>query len=101
MASHTRVLNLTTGLRIKRSQAIGRVAHGISEWVEMDFTVRDLTLAESIAARREQAKRQQPLELSEVHGLTYEPPVYERSRTFAANRRDLLMQARQFVQSQV
>jgi hypothetical protein len=101
MSNNFRVLNVTRGFTLKFKQALKAVDECACAWVDESRTqVRDVTLSEAISLRNEQARRQQPLELPEVHGLTYEPPVCERSQTFAANRRDLLMQARQFVQSQ-
>src|SRR5579875_1076831 len=56
MASHTKVLNISSGLRIKRSQAYRRIEQCVSEWVEDGVSIRDLTVAEMIAARSMQAR---------------------------------------------
>jgi hypothetical protein len=73
MGNHTKVTNLTSGCRIKRSQAQGRVQNCISVWVEENFTIRDLNLAERVAMRSEQAKLEEPLCNAEVPGIRYEP----------------------------
>jgi hypothetical protein len=96
MASHNSVLNLTTRQYIKPSQALTRVEQCISRWIERGKTICDLTLAEMVCARAEQSKIQEPLETPEVVGVTWEPPIAERSYTFLNNRRALLAEARQF-----
>jgi hypothetical protein len=96
MSAHAKVLNLTTGYRIKRSQARNRVEQCISRWIEIGFSICDLTLQEMVCARAEQSKLQEPLETPEVPGVTWEPPIAERSYAFLNNRRALLAEARQF-----
>jgi hypothetical protein len=96
MASHTRVLNLTTGQFIKPSQAINRVEQCLSRWAGIGRAIVDLTLAEMMCARAEKSKLEAPLETPEVPGVTWEPPIAERSYTFLNNRRALLAEARQF-----
>jgi len=85
MASNTKVTNLTGGRRIKRSQAIGRVEHCVSVWVEYGISIRDLTLAESIAARSAQTKLYPSPPFAEQPGLVYRVPDYMQ----AAHRRSL------------
>jgi len=75
MSAHTKVINLTTGCKIKRSQAIGRVGQCISAWVNQGFSIRDLSLQESIEARNRQAKDREPLPLSEIQGLIFQPAM--------------------------
>jgi len=75
MSAHTKVINLTTGCKIKRSQAIGRVDQCISAWVSEGFSIRDLSLQESIEARNKQAKEREPLPLSEIPGIKFDPPA--------------------------
>ena len=74
MASHTKVVNLTSGNRIKRNQALGRVEQCISEWVEENVSIRDLTLKESIARRSEQARLNERLAKAEIPGTVFDPP---------------------------
>ena len=78
MASSTRVLNLTTGNSMKRSQARKRVIeHCCCVYVDADgkdtraetYTVRNLTLSERVAARSEQARIHQPLAFAELPGI--------------------------------
>lgn len=74
MTKTTRVRNLTRGFTLKRSQAERAVAECAAEWVAQGESIRDLTIAESIAKRNEQAKQREPLPLAEIHGLRFEPP---------------------------
>ena len=53
--------------------------------------MRDMTLAESIAFRNEQAKIREPLEWAEIPGLKYEGPL--------PNRTDLIREAHEFATS--
>lgn len=100
MASHTRVINLTTGNRLKRSQASNRVQQRISEWVDEGFSIRDLTLAEMVEERSIQssAEAQEAINLgnTEIPGLVYEPPAQERNFKFQNERAMLLREAREF-----
>lgn len=75
MSSHARVLNVTNGCRIKRSQALGRIEHCISTWVEEGFTIRDLSLAERVQARTKQTNDREPLALAEIPGLIFQPSL--------------------------
>ena len=75
MASNKRILNLSTKRTIKRSQAIGRVEQCVSAWVEQGVSIRDLSLAESIALRSKQARESEELDRSELPGLTFKPPI--------------------------
>jgi hypothetical protein len=54
-----------------------RAERGVTEcaylWVEYGKTVRNLSLAESILARNEQARMREPLADAELPGLKYEP----------------------------
>lgn len=81
MASHTKVVNLTDGRHIKRSQAMGRVEQCISEWIEENVSIRDLTLRESIARRSEQARLNVPLANAEIPGVVFEPPANAQAAT--------------------
>jgi hypothetical protein len=75
MSSHPKVINLTTGCRIKRSQAKGRVENCVSAWVDEGFTIRDLTLAERVTARSVQAKAQEPFSMAELPGVVFKEPA--------------------------
>jgi hypothetical protein len=93
MASHSRIINLTNGFRIKRSQALGRIEQCISEWVEEGVSIRDLTLAQRVARRAQQSKEREPLAFVELPNVVYRPPIgaqaayYESKRlAFEANR---------------
>lgn len=68
-----RILNLSRGFRLKRNQALKAIEQCACEWVEVGVSVRDLTLAESITKRNEQAKIREPLAEAEIPGLLYQP----------------------------
>ena len=73
MAKDTRILNITRGFRLKRNQAIKAVESCACAWVEFGVSVRDLTLAEAIAARNRRAAMRSPLPLEELPGCVYKP----------------------------
>lgn len=75
MTKNFRVFNVTRGYSLKRSQALRAIAECAAEWVEENISIRNLTLAESIAARKEQARLREPLAVAELPGLKYEPCV--------------------------
>lgn len=89
MAEDTRILNITRGFRLKRSQAYRAIENGACAWVEVGVSVRDLTLAESIAVRNEQARLREPLEWAEIPGLMFDGPLPVRN--------DLIRAAHEFV----
>lgn len=72
-------------------------------WVEEGVSIRTMTLAESIEARRIQANRdewlQGPLEFAEIPGFRFDPPA----SGVAATRREgkLVWDAHQFFMSAV
>ena len=95
MGTHAKVLNTTSNMHIKRSQALRRIDQCISTWVD-SFTIRDLSLAERVQYRSEQARLQQGLEyfvegkdgklvakpfFAEIPGLKFEPPAYAQEST--------------------
>jgi hypothetical protein len=98
MACHTKVLNISSNRRIKRRQAIGRVEHCVSAWVEFGFSIRDLSLAESIAKRNEQATMREPLEWAECPGLIYRAD--ERNQAQTRQGYELVKAANQFAEMQ-
>lgn len=73
MPQDPRVLNITRGFRLRFNQARKAVENCACAWVDVGISIRDLTLAESIAARSQQAKDREPLPYAEVHGLTFSP----------------------------
>lgn len=82
------VYNVTRGCYLRFSRARKAVDNCACMWVELGTSIRDLTLAESIAARAVQAKNREPLPYSEVHGLKFEPALgmdraYRESRVLA------------------
>lgn len=85
MASQTKVMNLTSGLRIKRSQARNRVEQGLSAWVDENFTIRDLSLAEMMAVRAEQSRRRAPIASAEIPGIKVTGIVQDFALIRAAN----------------
>lgn len=75
MAQDPRILNLTRNFRLKRKQAERAIENCACAWVEYGVSVRDLTLAEAIAARNKQATEREPLASAEIPGLLFEPPT--------------------------
>ena len=80
MGTHAKVLNTTSNMHIKRSQALRRIDQCISTWVD-SFTIRDLSLAERVQYRSEQARLATPLAFAESPGLKFEPPAYAQEST--------------------
>ena len=91
MPNDTRVLNTTRGFRLRLNQARKAVENCACAWVEYGVSVRDLTLAESIAARIQNAKDREPLPFAEIHGLRFEAP--ERSTAASTQSRLLAYEA--------
>lgn len=91
MAQDPRVLNITRGFRLKRSQAYRGIENCAWTWVEVGVSVRDLTLEESMKTRNEQAKLREPLVYAEIPGLIFEGPL--------PTRNDLIRAAHEFVTS--
>lgn len=75
MASHKSVLNISRNYRMKFKRAERGISQCALAWVEYGVSVRDMTLAESIAARNDQARMQEPLPFAELPGLSFEPPA--------------------------
>ena len=75
MSNNKRILNVTRGFTLKHKQALKAVDECACTWVEFGVSIRDLTLAESIAARNEQARLAEPLPFAEIPGLIFMPPV--------------------------
>lgn len=86
MASNPRILNLSNGHRVKRNQALGRVAQCISAWVEPNMSIRDLTLRECIEARSAQARIAVPLAPVELLGIIFEGPAASQAATLQERR---------------
>jgi hypothetical protein len=99
MSNNQQVINLTTGERMKLKRAKRKVEKGSMMWVVPFESVRAVTwqdLPDLKETRENHAKLEAPLETPEVVGVTWEPPIAERSYTFLNNRRALLAEARQF-----
>lgn len=75
MAQDPRILNITRGFRLKRNQALRAIDACACAWVVPNESIRDLTLAESIAARNRQAKERELLDSAELPGITFKPPI--------------------------
>jgi hypothetical protein len=73
MTNNARVENVSRNCTMKHKQAVKAVEACACAWVEFGVKVRDLTIAESIAARNQQAKTIEPLAKSEQPGLVYRP----------------------------
>lgn len=75
MSGNSRVLNLTRGYTVKYKHALRGIEQCAVAWVEEGVSVRDLTLAESITKRNEQAKLREPLCYAELPGVVFRPPM--------------------------
>ena len=95
MSNNQRVLNVTRGYSMKHKQACRAVENCTSAWVEFGVSIRDLSLAESIAARNEQAQHREPLPMIEIAGVIFIPP--SSAQTKYADRYQLVQQANQLV----
>lgn len=78
MSKNHRVLNITRGHTLKFKQAEKAVDSCACTWVEYGKSIRDLTLAESIAQRHKQVKELEPLPMSELPGIIFQPPTAKR-----------------------
>lgn len=70
-----KILNITRKYQIPYNQALRGIENCAFAWVEEGKSVRDLSLAESISRRNEQAKNAEPLPYAEVAGLTFKGPI--------------------------
>jgi hypothetical protein len=98
MSNKFRVLNISTGATCKYKQAKHKVEQECV-WAWVDDTqrqVRNRTVGEMVTAVAVRNKTKRPLCFPEIRGVTWEPPIAERSYTFLDNRRALLAEARQF-----
>lgn len=95
MTSNSRVYNVTRRFTLKWKQAQKAVDNRACAWVEVGKTIRDLTLAESIALRIEDAKLSEPLAHAEIPGLTTKWSTLQQ-QTLARQGYGLLRQANEF-----
>ncbi len=89
MSNNTRILNITRNYSLKHKQALRAIEQCAAAWVVYGETIRDLTLAESIAARNIEAKLREPIAAAELPGLIFRAPVGKSTSTaliFAANK---------------
>lgn len=75
MASSPRILNISNGHRLKRGKVARLFEQCLCAWVEEAISIRNLSPAEIVTARGEQARLREPLAYAEVHGLRFEPPA--------------------------
>lgn len=76
MASRAYVFNVTKQCYVRYSRALKSMKEACATtWVEEGVSIRDLTLAESIIARNEQARIREPLADEEIRGLQFTPPT--------------------------
>ena len=92
MTNNARVWNETRKFSLKHKQALRAIENCSMAWVQFGETVRDLSLAESISARNQQAAEREPLAYAELPGITFKPPIgaqaahmIEVRRAFEAN----------------
>jgi hypothetical protein len=75
MASSHTVLNVSRGYFIRYRHALKGIENCAFAWVIVGESVRDLTIAEQISSRNEQAKLREPLEYAELPGIMFVPPI--------------------------
>jgi hypothetical protein len=75
MSKRPKVVNITNGHRVKLTQATMAVQNCAAAWVEFGVSIRNLTVAEAIAARNIQARRNLSASLpaAELLECIYEP----------------------------
>lgn len=71
MSGNSRVQH-QRGHSMKFRQAVKGVAACALAWVEYGVSVRDLSVAEAIQARNEQASLREPLPFAEIPGLKFD-----------------------------
>lgn len=81
MCNNSRIYNVSRGFSLKHKQALRAIENCAATWVEFGVSIRDLTLAESIAARNAQAQAREPLASVEIPGLRFEPSESGKSLT--------------------
>jgi hypothetical protein len=97
MASNQRIFN-RLGAGLSSAASHRAVEHCVSAWVEFGVSIRDLSLAESIAKRSEQATMREPLEWAECPGLIYRAD--ERNQAQTRQGYELVKAANQFAEMQ-
>ena len=75
MPKFHRVSNINRGYSLKFAQAEKAVDACACAWVEYGVSIRDLSLAESISARNQQAQMREPLANAELPGVIFQPPT--------------------------
>lgn len=95
MTQNARVFNVTRGYALKHKAALRGIENCAWAWVEFGVSVRDLTITEQIQSRNEQARVREPLALSELPGVVYEPTKNAIPSSF--ERMGLIRAANQFV----
>jgi hypothetical protein len=99
--NNNRVFNLTRGYSLKHKQALRAVDQCSATWIEFGISIRDLTLAEAIAARNAQAKLQEAFPLTEIPGLRYEAPETKRDSEFWEKRVEAIRATGAFVSNAI
>lgn len=75
MSNNNRVFNVSRGFALKHKQAVRAVENCAAAWVVFGVSIRDVTLAEAIAARNVQASLHERLPLAEIPGLVFRMPA--------------------------
>lgn len=79
MTNNSRVLNVSRGFTLKYKQALRAIENCAAAWVDPGQSIRDVSLAESIAMRNKQAQMaklsQEVLGSGEIGGCWFVPPA--------------------------
>ncbi len=73
--TNNRVTHTGRGYTMKYKSALKGIFNCALAWVDEGISVRDLTLAEAIQSRNEQARLREPLEYAELPGIVFRPPI--------------------------
>ena len=97
MTNNSRISH-ARGFTLKFKQALKAVEQCACVWVIYGHSIRDASLAESIAMRNKQASEREPLPNMEIPGLVYQPAT----RNLESSRKSypLIRQAREFAAAQ-
>ena len=75
MSNNSRIFNVTRRCSLSFKQAVRAIENCSAVWEVYGMSIKDLSLADSIKARHEQARLREPLPFAEIPGLSFDPPA--------------------------